>query len=152
MFVYQIAFANSAQAELKDANQIKTFNTISQKLVCQCSCLMILSVCNHENCPSALPMRKEIEEKIQQGQGVDAIIDGFVKTYGLKVLSAPPSKGFHLTAWIMPGLILVVGLITVIILLKSLRKKAILKNNTPVLNQNLDHQIEKELEEFKNDQ
>ncbi len=149
LFLISNGFTQSAKL---NTDQIKIFNQVSDKLVCQCSCLMILSVCNHENCPSATPMRKEIEEKIEQGQDINMIINGFVKTHGLKVLSAPPVQGFHLTAWIIPGLILIVGLATVIILLKSFRKKNVLQTHSPALNQELDCQIEKELKEFKNDQ
>jgi len=48
-----------------------------------------------------------------QGETVDAIVDSFVARYGKKVLSAPTMKGFDIAAWIMPILILCLGILVV---------------------------------------
>ena len=58
-----VAFGQSAKTQLEDPVLATRFNEISDKLVCQCSCQMILRVCNHINCPSAVPMRAEIEKR-----------------------------------------------------------------------------------------
>jgi cytochrome c-type biogenesis protein CcmH len=85
------------------------FKEISDGLVCQCGCNLQLSVCSHEGCGSALPMRAEIRKELAAGESNDAIIAGFVDQYGLVVLSSPPTTGFNLTAWIMPFVALIVG-------------------------------------------
>jgi len=104
------ASAQSAKTTLRDPAQAKRFNAISDRLVCQCGCNMVLRVCNHQNCPSAIPMRHEIEKQIGEGQDNDAIVASFVAKDGLKVLSTPPAEGFDLAAWVMPGFALVIGL------------------------------------------
>jgi cytochrome c-type biogenesis protein CcmH/NrfF len=74
---------------------------------------MILRVCNHVNCPSAVPMRHEIEKQLLEGKGDEAIVASFVAEYGQIVLSSPPATGFNLAAWVMPGFGLLVGLFIV---------------------------------------
>jgi len=106
-------FAQSAKTQLKDPVLANRFNSVSDRLVCQCSCQMILRVCNHQNCPSAIPMRHEIETQLQAGNSDDVIVASFVTQYGLKVLSEPPATGFNLAAYVMPGFGLLVGLFIV---------------------------------------
>jgi cytochrome c-type biogenesis protein CcmH/NrfF len=103
------AFAQSAKTTLEDPALATRFNVISDKLVCQCSCQMILRVCNHVNCPSAVPMRQSIESQLLAGKTDDEIVQGFVDEHGLKVLSSPPADGFNLAAWVMPGFGLLIG-------------------------------------------
>jgi len=105
-----IALAQSAKTTLRDPVQAKRFNEVSDRLVCQCGCNMVLRVCNHQNCPSAIPMRHEIEKQIGEGEDDDAIVASFVAKDGAKVLSSPPAEGLNLAAWVMPGFALGVGL------------------------------------------
>ncbi len=53
--------------------------------------------------------RQRIADSLDAGQDKQAIISGFVQEFGLEALSAPPAEGFHITAWIMPFLALVIG-------------------------------------------
>lgn len=105
-----IVCAQSAKTTLRDPVQAKRFNTISDRLICQCGCNMVLRVCNHQNCPSAIPMRHSIEAQIGEGKDDDTIVAGFVAEHGMKVLSTPPAEGLNLAAWVMPGFALGVGL------------------------------------------
>jgi cytochrome c-type biogenesis protein CcmH/NrfF len=107
------AFAQSAKTTLRDPVLAERFNDISDRLVCQCGCQMVVRVCNHQNCPSALPIRRQIEKRLQGGATDDEIVDEFVGEHGLKVLSSPPAEGVNLAAWIMPGVALIFGLIVV---------------------------------------
>jgi cytochrome c-type biogenesis protein CcmH/NrfF len=107
------AHAQSAKTTLADPAQAKRFNEVSDRLVCQCGCNMVLRVCNHQNCPSAVPMRHSIEKQILSGSDDDAIVAGFVAEHGVKVLSSPPAEGLNLAAWVMPGFALLLGLFAV---------------------------------------
>jgi cytochrome c-type biogenesis protein CcmH len=107
------AISQSAKTHIKDPALAKRFNKVSDDLVCQCGCNMGLRVCNHENCPSAIPMRHEIEEKLQAGASDDTITTAFVKEYGDKVLAEPPATGFNLAAYVMPGFAVLIGLFIV---------------------------------------
>ena len=104
------AFAQSAKTTLRDPVQAKRFNEISDRLICQCGCNMVLRVCNHQNCPSGIPMRHQIEKEIGEGKTDDAIVASFVEEHGIKVLSSPPTQGLNLAAWVMPGFALGLGL------------------------------------------
>ena len=85
------------------------FKEIADSLVCQCGCHKMLSICEMQGCHSATPMRAEIKEKLTEGEGKEAILAGFVDLYGLVVLSAPPTSGFYLSAWIVPFVVLIAG-------------------------------------------
>ena len=85
------------------------FREIADGLVCQCGCNKMLSICEMQGCHSATPMRAEVKEKLAAGESEEMILAGFIDLYGLTVLSAPPTSGFHLTAWIMPFVVLVLG-------------------------------------------
>lgn len=91
----------------------KDYKEACDQLICQCGCNEQLSVCSMQNCSSATPMRAEIRERLLKGEGVQVIVDSFVARYGKKVLSAPTMQGFDITAWIMPFLILCLGLVVV---------------------------------------
>lgn len=108
------ARAQSAKTTLEDPEQATRFNEISDRLVCQCGCQMILRVCNHQNCPSATPMRHQIEKRILEGKDDDEIVEEFVGEMGIKVLSTPPAEGINLAAWVMPGFAVIIGIFIVI--------------------------------------
>jgi len=103
------ALAQSAQTNLTDRGQVYLFREVSEALVCQCGCNMILYVCNHVNCPSAYPFRDSIEVMIQAGKTKDEIVAKFVAEHGEVVLSAPSTEGFNLAAWVTPFVMLVLG-------------------------------------------
>ena len=101
------------------------FNRVSDRIGCQCGCNQPLSGCNHHPCGSADPMRVQIRAAIAAGQNEQAIVDEFVQQYGVKVLSAPPARGFQLTAWVMPFLALLLGLVVVYRVVSHLRARAL---------------------------
>jgi cytochrome c-type biogenesis protein CcmH/NrfF len=101
-----LSSAHSIQQETLLETQ---FREISDALVCQCGCNKMLSICDMQNCHSATPMRAEIREKLGAGESKEMILASFVERFGLTVLSAPPTSGFHLSAWIMPFVVLVAG-------------------------------------------
>jgi len=71
-------------------------------------------------------MRAQMEalilKDIDAGKDEQAIVQDFVDRYGIGVLAAPPAKGFNLTAWILPGVGLIVGLVAVIVIVRRMRE------------------------------
>jgi len=118
------AAAQSAQTDLTDRGQVYVFREVSEGLVCQCGCNMVLYVCNHHNCPSATPIRKEIESMIRGGKTKDEILARFVGEHGEKILSAPSASGFNLAAWIAPFMALLFGGVFVLSFLGARRRRA----------------------------
>ena len=139
------AFGQSAKTQLEDPALATRFNEISDKLVCQCSCQMILRVCNHINCPSAVPMRGEIEKQLLEGKDDDTIVASFVAQYGKVVLSSPPVTGFNLAAWVMPGFGLLIGLFIVFTMATRWTSKRKVATATGPVDVELKQRIEKEL-------
>jgi cytochrome c-type biogenesis protein CcmH/NrfF len=87
-----------------------TLKEVSEELTCQCGgCNHMLSNCTMQGCGSAVPMRKDIEERIAKGESKEAIVAAFVDIFGSRVLSAPPARGFNLSAWLTPFLVLAAG-------------------------------------------
>jgi cytochrome c-type biogenesis protein CcmH len=97
-----------------DAQDIeKGYKEVGAQLTCQCGCREQITKCGMQNCGSATPIRAEIREKLKAGMGVEQIVDSFVARMGKQVLAAPPMKGFDLTAWIVPFMMLGLGLVLV---------------------------------------
>ena len=125
----------------------KDYKAACDRLVCQCGCNEQLSVCAMQNCSSATPMRAEIRERLQKGETVEQIVDSFVARMGKQVLSAPTMKGFDITAWIMPFVILCLGAIVVSwIAVRMARPTMQAAEPVPAV---VDPRIEKELREFE---
>ena len=140
------AFSQSAKSSLTDPEQATTFNRISDALVCQCGCGMVLRQCNHFECPSAIPMRKKIEEQILAGASDETIIAGFVEEYGKVVLSTPPPEGVDLAAWVTPGFAILIGLFLLFYFVADqLAKRKVKPAAPPVPDPSIVERIEREL-------
>ena len=130
-----------------------TVSDISKQLICQCGCTMVLLNCSHAECDSREAMTTLIQQKIDQGQSEEQIIQLFVAQYGEQVLAAPPKRGFNLMAWITPFVVLIVGAGVISIVLKKwVRREAPSQTYTPAEPDERDeeyrHQLEEELKEF----
>lgn len=101
---------SSAQTSLTDPQQIAIFNDVSGKLICQCGCNMMVSVCNHINCPSAIPLRGEIESAIRVGKSSGEVLSQLTAQHGSQVLAAPAFEGWGRVAWLAPGVVLVIAI------------------------------------------
>ena len=98
---------------------------MAHALTCQCGgCNALVSECAMDRCPSSNPLREEIAERLQAGEEADDLITMFVERYGLVILSAPPTTGFHLSAWILPGVFLLGGAVVVATTLRRRRQNA----------------------------
>ena len=99
--------ATTPLALAADRERVKA---LGDRFMCVCgTCNQQLMHCNHLGCPSSVPMKAELAEKIDEGLTDDGVTTYFVEKYGVTVLSAPPASGFNLTAWIMPFAALAVG-------------------------------------------
>lgn len=104
----------------------------------------------------ARQVQELIQQKIQQGQTKDDIIKYFVEVYGEQILASPPKKGFYLTAWALPLLVIIYsGLIVYLIIRLWLRKMPPLSEyhiaKTPESDKDdaFKQRLEEELKEFQ---
>lgn len=82
--------------------QAATQQEVEESLTCQCGCGLTVHSCNHLQCGSGDPIKKEIAERLARGEDKDTILTAFRTRYGEKVLSAPTFRGFNWLAWITP--------------------------------------------------
>jgi cytochrome c-type biogenesis protein CcmH len=71
----------------------------------------------------ATQLKELIRQKIQQGQSKEEIINYFVEVYGEQILAAPPKKGFYLTAWTVPLVIIIYAALIVYLMLRFWRRR-----------------------------
>ena len=102
-----------------------TQQEIEEALTCQCGCGLTVHACNHLNCGSGEPMKKEIAERLARGEGRDQILAAFTSRYGEKVLSAPTFRGFNWLAWLTPfAAVLAAGAALVVAIRRRVRTTA----------------------------
>jgi cytochrome c-type biogenesis protein CcmH len=99
-----------------------SFQEIEESLTCQCGCGLTVHACNHLQCPSAIPLRREIREQLGLGLDKDQVLAHFQQKYGEKILSSPTATGFNLTAWTMPFVVLAAGGVLVVVTLRRWRR------------------------------
>ena len=79
-----------------------TQHEVEESLTCQCGCGLTVHSCNHLQCGSGDPIKKEIAERIARGEDKETILAAFRARYGEKILSSPTFQGFNWVAWLMP--------------------------------------------------
>ena len=99
----------------------EAFNSLSDRLLCQCGCGQHLQGCNMHPCGTAYPMRDQVRASIAAGKSEEGIVEEFVQQMGAGVLAMPPARGIGLVAWIMPVAVLLLGLAVIFRVVKRWR-------------------------------
>jgi len=86
------------------------------------------TVCQNQNladsdAPLAQDLRKEIHKMMLAGQNNDQITTFLVDRYGDFVLYRPAMKGNTLALWLIPGVLLGIGAITIFFTVRSRNRK-----------------------------
>jgi len=110
----------AAPASAQDATQYQ----IETDLTCQCGCGLTVHSCNHLNCGSGIPLKKEIAGQIAAGKSRAEILDYFQTKYGEKILSSPTTRGFNLAAWTVPFVAIALGGILIGVVLTRWRRSS----------------------------
>ncbi len=151
------AQTGTVHSDKLSGNQNQFFNAVSEELICQCGCNLVLSQCGHINCPSAVPMRNKIEEMILAQKSKEDILKFFITEYrfngrapaGRAILSQPGTEGFDLVAWIMPFVLLSVFSVVVVFIIRKTSKTNVLTNtNASAAPDDLDKRVEEELKKW----
>jgi cytochrome c-type biogenesis protein CcmH len=99
------------------------FERLGHQLMCQCGCSEVLLECNHVGCTTSEKMRGELTAMINGGDSDATILQKFVAKYGPVVLAAPTKTGFNRVAWIMPYLVLVLGMAAAIVVIRTWKRR-----------------------------
>jgi cytochrome c-type biogenesis protein CcmH len=77
------------------------------------------------NCTSgqAEQWREVIRQKLAQGETREQILQYFIDIRGEEILAAPPKRGFTLTVWLFPLLVIVNGAGLIIVLTRRWVRK-----------------------------
>ena len=99
------------------ARAAESQQAVEEALTCQCGCGLTVHSCNHLQCPSGEPMKKEIAERLARGESKEQILAAFRQRYGEKVLSSPTFSGFNWLAWVTPfaAVLAAVGVLSVVL-------------------------------------
>jgi len=95
-------------------------NLLEHHLHCQCGCNLDVYTCRTTDfsCQVSPAMHKDVMALVAGGYSAPEIMKAFTTVYGDRVLMAPPSSGFDLTAWIAPFAALAAGIALVVLLLR----------------------------------
>jgi cytochrome c-type biogenesis protein CcmH len=67
-------------------------------------------------------MKRILREKLQEGEDEGQIKDFFVARYGTSVLAAPPRSGFNLVTWIVPPIVIALGVVGLFFVMRQMRR------------------------------
>jgi cytochrome c-type biogenesis protein CcmH len=84
------------------------------------------------NCTSAQAeqWRELIRQKLTQGETKEQILQYFVGIRGEEILAAPPKRGFALTAWLFPMLVIINGTGLIVVLTRRWTRKNLTKDGS----------------------
>lgn len=126
-------------------DQNARFDKLGHQMMCACGCNQILLECNHVGCPLSDGMRNDLASYVQRGDSDSLIIQAFVQKFGPTVLIAPTTTGFNRLAWVMPYLVLILGLGSVYLIVRSWKRRP-----EPALADGIPHAQGAELDKYSN--
>jgi len=101
------------------------FDKDSHEMICMCSCTELLGECNHVGCPSSPVMLSELSADIARGDSDNTIFHKFQEEYGPVVLASPRFTRFNHIAWIMPPLMLFLGIAGVLLIVRNWKMRTV---------------------------
>ena len=99
------------------------FKDLGHRMMCACGCSQILLECNHIGCTYSDKMRDQLMAALDKGNNDDLILQGFVQEYGPTVIAAPSATGFNRVAWIMPFVVLALGIAFAVHIVRSWKSR-----------------------------
>jgi cytochrome c-type biogenesis protein CcmH/NrfF len=107
------------------ADTAKRFDKLGHQIMCSCGCNELLLECNHVGCPNSDGMRQELMAGVDRGDSDKVIFAAFVEKYGPTSLAAPPVEGFNIVGWVMPFVVLILGIGGAILLIRKWRLRSV---------------------------
>lgn len=101
------------------------FNKDSHELMCGCGCNQLLGECNHVGCPVSPVMLAELSAAIARGDSDNTILHKFQDEYGPVIIASPRFTRFNHLAWIMPPLVLFLGIAAVLLIVRNWKLRTV---------------------------
>jgi cytochrome c-type biogenesis protein CcmH len=100
-------------------------NDLGHRMMCVCGCNQILLECNHVGCSYSDRMRSELVAAVDH-ENDDMTLQWFIQKYGTTVIAAPTDKGFNRVAWVVPYLVLVLGIVFTAFIVRAWKSRPLL--------------------------
>jgi len=98
---------------------------VGLRLACLCgSCKNTVGDCQMIGCSYSSPARAKIARMLSQGMTDQRILDQFVAEQGVRALAVPPAQGFHVTVWLAPIGMVLLGLYAIYVYVRRQRAPA----------------------------
>lgn len=140
------AGAQDGQPETPTDNDV---NQVAKQLYCPVCPNTPLDVCETKACAD---WRQQIRNQLAEGSSEEEIINFFVDQYGPRVLAEPQRSGFTSMVWVLPVVVVLLGLILTWSVLRNWRRPEaetkILELSQRQVSQETINQIEQELQEL----
>ena len=107
------------------ADSSARFEKDSHQLMCGCSCDQLLGECNHVGCPVSPVMLSELSAASAKGDSDNTIFHHFQDEYGPVILASPMFTRFNHFAWIMPPLVLFLGIAAVLLIVRNWKMRTV---------------------------
>jgi cytochrome c-type biogenesis protein CcmH len=102
-------------------NQEARYQNLGGKIMCSCGCAQMLLKCNHVGCPNSAQMIRELRAKVQDTRNDEEVLNWFRTKWGVTAVVEPSTHGFELLAWVLPAAGLGLGLLLVLLVIRSWR-------------------------------
>jgi cytochrome c-type biogenesis protein CcmH len=122
-----------------------TVNEVAREVRCP-TCDTPLDV---SSAPVAVDMKQYIAQRIDAGWEKDRIIDGLVDEFGQGVLATPPKSGFDLVAWLVPALVVALGLAAIPVIARTWARPAAQEPTPPEPSAEESRRLEEELRRIR---
>ena len=101
-----------------------TVKAAELRLACPCPCTLDVFTCRTTDftCSYSPARHKEVVALVEQGKGVEQVLDEMIAKYGEEALMAPRPQGFNLVGYVVPAAV-VLGVGAVIVALLALRQR-----------------------------
>jgi cytochrome c-type biogenesis protein CcmH len=102
-------------------NQEARYQNLGGKIMCSCGCAQMLLKCNHVGCPNSDQMIRELRARVQGTSNDEEVLNWFRTKWGVTAVVEPSTHGFELLAWVLPAAGLGLGLLLVLLVIRSWR-------------------------------
>jgi cytochrome c-type biogenesis protein CcmH len=101
------------------ADNDAAIQAIEKQIHCTCGCNQDVYTCRTTDftCTTSPAMHRRVVALAQEGRTGPEILAAFVREHGVAILMAPPRRGVHLTAYLVPPAVLVIAAGLLILLL-----------------------------------
>lgn len=105
-------------------NQEARYQNLGGKIMCSCGCAQMLLKCNHVGCPNSDQMIRELRANVQSSRNDEEVLNWFRTKWGVTAVVEPSTHGFELLAWVLPAAGLGLGLLLVLLVIRSWRLRS----------------------------